>query len=55
MALLSGDFESLMEINNVDNFDAVLSNSENQATSSALVLSLQTQCLDALISNQSFR
>jgi len=27
MALLSGDFESLMEINNVDNFDALLSNS----------------------------
>ena len=27
MALLSGDFESLMEINKVDNFDALLSNS----------------------------
>ena len=31
MALLSGDFESLMEINSVDNFDALLSNSEESS------------------------
>ena len=54
MALLSGDFESLMQINNADSFDALLSNSVESSYEQCTDIAPADSMLRLLILKQSF-